>query len=136
MKLTISKTDARLLIMDKTTDSKPIEKTQKLPLIAVRNVVMFPSVETTLFVGRVVSKRALVYSYDKTGKLVFVVSQKKAKTEKPGIEDVYQMGVVSRIEHILQSDGHVHAVITGIQRGVIRKIEDNDGLSWAEFAFV
>ena len=113
--------------------NKPVEKTQKLPLIAVRNVVMFPSVETTLFVGRPISKRALVYSFDQSERLVLVVSQKKAKTERPTTSDLYQMGVVSKIEHILQSDGHIHAVIRGLYRGVIRQIEEKAKVKIAKY---
>jgi len=118
------------------TNNKQVEKTQKLPLIAVRNVVMFPSVETTLFVGRPISKEALMYAYDQPEKFVFVVSQKKAKTEKPTASDLYQMGVVSKIEHILQSDGHVHAVVRGLFRGWVRQIEEKDGFMWVEFVLV
>lgn len=112
---------------------QPSPKIQSLPLIAIRNVVMFPSVETTLFVGRLSSKKALIYSYDKTARLIFVVSQKKAGTENPKTEDMYSMGVIARIEHILQSDGHVHAVITGLERGIIKNISEKEGFLWADF---
>lgn len=113
---------------------KNLKKTQqiyKLPLIAVRNVVMFPSVETTLFVGRQMSKKAIMHAYDQPGKLVVITSQKKAKTEKPKEVDLYRVGVVSKIEHILQSDGHVHAVVKGLYRIKIGKI-DNQAFMWCE----
>jgi len=108
------------------------EKTNKLPLIAVRNVVMFPSVETTLYVGRQISKKALIYAYDKAGGLVVITSQKRAKTENPEDTDLYSTGVVSRIEHILQSDGHVHAVIKGLYRVKISKI-NRLGFMWCDY---
>ena len=110
-------------------------KVQKLPLIAVRNVVMFPSVETTLYVGRQISKKALIYAYDKAGSLVVVTSQKRAKTESPKDADLYDVGIVSRIEHILQSDGHVHAVVKGLYRVNINKI-NRDGFMWCEFGIL
>lgn len=111
---------------------KKEERKQKLPLIAVRNVVMFPSVETTLFVGRSMSKMALMHAYDRTSKLVVITSQKKAKTENPKGTDLYKVGVLSKIEHILQSDGHVHAVVKGLCRIKISKINKGDFM-WCEY---
>ncbi len=94
-----------------------IQPTRKvLPLIPLRNVVLFPSVETSLFFGRKESMQAMLHAFDNTGKLVIITSQRNPKTEKPQLQDLFTVGVVARIEHILQTDGSLHAIVRGLSR--------------------
>ncbi|MBU1088791.1 LON peptidase substrate-binding domain-containing protein, partial [Patescibacteria group bacterium] len=118
-----------------------IEKSEKvveskvkiLPLIPLRNLVLFPSVEASLFVGRPMSKSAVATSCDKSGRMVLICTQKNTKTEKPGIEDLYSTGVIARIEHILQTDDNLHVVVTGLSRVKILKILKSEPHLLAEF---
>jgi len=93
---------------------EPIKKI--LPLIPLRNLVLFPSVETSLFFGRKETMNSLLYAYDNTNKLVIITAQQNSKTEKPGIKDIYTVGVLARIEHVLHTDGNLHAIVKGISR--------------------
>lgn len=87
-----------------------------LPLIPLRNVVLFPSVETSLFFGRKESSNSLLEAYDKHDRLVIIAAQKNPNTEKPQLDDIYNVGVIAKIEHILQTDGSMHAIVKGLSR--------------------
>lgn len=87
-----------------------------LPLIPLRNVVLFPSVETSLFFGRKESSNSLLEAYDKYDRLVIITAQKSPDVDKPELKDIYQVGVIARIEHILQTDGSLHAIVKGLSR--------------------
>lgn len=115
-------------------DIKTLEPVKKiLPLIPLRNLIIFPSVDTSLFFGRKESTRALMDAYDNHNKLVIITTQKSAKTEKPAMADVYTVGVLARIEHILQTDGNIHAIVHGVSRvNIINLVQVEPFLS-AEF---
>jgi ATP-dependent Lon protease len=106
--------------MPENTNQKPIPAPQPLrkvlPLIPLRNIVLFPSVETSLFFGRKESMNSLLHAYDNTNKLVIITAQQNSRTEKPEYKDLYNVGVLAKIEHILQSDGSLHAIVKGISR--------------------
>ena len=115
--MTLSNTGVRLLITmpeipNETSALQPIRKV--LPLIPLRNIVLFPSVETSLFFGRKESMNSLLHAYDNTNKLVLIVTQQNPKTENPKLEDLYSVGVLAKIEHVLQTDGSLHAIVKGI----------------------
>jgi ATP-dependent Lon protease len=93
---------------------EPIRKV--LPLIPLRNIVLFPSIETSLFFGRKESMNSLLYAYDNSNRMVVITTQQNPKSEKPNIDDIYTVGVLARIEHILQTDGSLHAIVKGISR--------------------
>ncbi|MDP4009749.1 MAG: endopeptidase La [Candidatus Shapirobacteria bacterium] len=103
---------------------QPVRKV--LPLIPLRNLVLFPSVETSLFFGRKESMNSLLYAYDNTNKLVIIATQQNAKTEKPQMDDIYTVGVLAKIEHILQTDGSLHAIVKGISRVNIVKLVQSE----------
>ena len=123
--MTLSKSGARLLNMsdnqipqdsniNQEKSLKPVQKI--LPLIPLRNLVLFPSVETSLFFGRKESMNSLLYAYDNTNKLVIITAQQNPKTENPDIKELFTVGVLARIEHILHTDGSLHAIVKGISR--------------------
>ena len=108
----LSNASDRLLIMPDENINLP----KILPLIPLRNVVLFPSVETSLFFGRKESSKSLLSAYDNFNKMVIITTQKDINTEKPEFKDIYQTGVLAHIEHILQTDGSMHAIVKGISR--------------------
>lgn len=101
-------------VTQKSVKLQPVRKI--LPLIPLRNIVLFPSIETSLFFGRKESVNSLLHAYDETNKLVIITTQLNPKTEKPKIDDIYSVGILAKIEHILQTDGNLHAIVKGISR--------------------
>ena len=93
---------------------EPVKKI--LPLIPLRNLVLFPSVETSLFFSRKETMNSLLYAYDNTNKLVIITAQQNSKEDKPELKDLYTVGVLARIEHVLHTDGNLHAIVKGISR--------------------
>ncbi len=120
--MTLSSKNGRLLIMKKV-----------LPLIPLRNVVLFPSVETSLFFGRKESSNSLLEAYDKHDRLVIITTQKSPNTDKPLLTDIYQVGVIAKIEHILQTDGSIHAIVRGLSRIRITKFVHSEPFILAEY---
>jgi len=120
-----------LLLPNEEKAIQPVRKV--LPLIPLRNVVLFPSVETSLFFGRKESMNSLLYAYDNTNKLVIITAQKNPKVEKPLLSDIYTVGVLARIEHILQTDGSLHAIVRGISRVNIVNMIQTDPHPMVEF---
>lgn len=94
--------------------TQPVKKI--LPLVPLRNLVLFPSVEHPIFVGRKETVNSILHAYNNTNKLVIITAQKSFQTEKPTLQDLYTVGVLARIEHIVQTDGNINAVIKGISR--------------------
>ncbi|MDD4106659.1 MAG: endopeptidase La [Candidatus Shapirobacteria bacterium] len=101
-------------IPNKITTLQPVRKV--LPLIPLRNIVLFPSIETSLFFGRKESTNSLLHAYDNTNKLVIITTQKDSRIESPNMSDLYNVGVLAKIEHVLQTDGNLHAIVKGISR--------------------
>ncbi|OGL52707.1 endopeptidase La, partial [Candidatus Shapirobacteria bacterium RBG_13_44_7] len=114
-----------------TSEIQPVRKV--LPLIPLRNVVLFPSVETSLFFGRKESTQALLHAFDNTNKLVIITAQRHSNVEKPEAKDLYTVGVVAKIEHVLQSDGSLHAIVRGLSRVNIVNLVQHEPFLTAEF---
>jgi len=123
--------------MPDNTNQNPIPAPQPLrkvlPLIPLRNIVLFPSVETSLFFGRKESMNSLLHAYDNTNKLVIITAQKNSHTEKPEYSDLYNVGVLAKIEHILQSDGSLHAIVKGVSRVNILNLIQTDPFFMVEY---
>ena len=114
-----------------TSAVQPVRKV--LPLIPLRNIVLFPSVETSLFFGRKESMNSLLHAYDNTNRLVIITTQKDGRIDNPGFNDLYNVGVLAKIEHILQTDGNLHAIIKGISRVNIVNLVKTDPFFLAEY---
>lgn len=104
-----------------------------LPLIPLRNVVLFPSVETSLFFGRKESSNSLLEAYDKHDRLVIITAQKSPNIDKPTLDDIYNVGVIAKIEHILQTDGSMHAIVKGLSRISIVSLVQTEPFIMAEY---
>jgi len=105
-----------------TLPSEPID----LPLLPLRDVVVFPHMVIPLFVGRPRSIRALEVAME-AGKSIMLVAQKSAGKDDPSPEDVYEIGCVAGILQMLKlPDGTVKVLVEGSQRARITRIEDVD----------
>jgi ATP-dependent Lon protease len=95
-----------------------------LPLLPLRDVVVFPHMVIPLFVGRPKSIRALEAAME-AGKNIMLVAQKNAAKDEPAAEDIYEIGCVASILQMLKlPDGTVKVLVEGAQRARIEQIED------------
>jgi ATP-dependent Lon protease len=95
-----------------------------LPLLPLRDVVVFPHMVIPLFVGRPKSIKALEAAMD-GGKHIMLVAQKNAAKDEPAAEDIYDIGCVASVLQMLKlPDGTVKVLVEGTQRARIQKIED------------
>ena len=103
--------------------SEPIQ----LPLLPLRDVVVFPHMVIPLFVGRPKSIKALEAAME-TGKSVLLVAQKAAAKDEPSVEDLYEVGCIASILQMLKlPDGTVKVLVEGSQRAEVSQIEDSLG---------
>ncbi len=93
-----------------------------LPLLPLRDVVVFPHMVIPLFVGRPKSIKALEAAMEE-GKNVVLVAQKSAAKDEPNPEDLYEVGTVSTILQMLKlPDGTVKVLVEGVQRARIERV--------------
>ena len=99
-------------------------RTENLPLLPLRDVVIFPSVVTPLFVGREKSIIALQASMA-SDKQIMLVAQKEAQNDNPQGKDVYEVGTISTILQLIKlPDGTVKVLVEGNQRAKITSVKD------------
>ncbi|MGK5051951.1 endopeptidase La [Janthinobacterium sp. RB2P8] len=105
------------------TTSKLTEQTQ-LPLLPLRDVVVFPHMVIPLFVGRPKSIKALEAAMEQ-GKSIMLAAQKAAAKDEPSPSDIYEIGCVANILQMLKlPDGTVKVLVEGAQRARINHISD------------
>ncbi len=99
---------------------------QFLPLLPLRDIVVFPHMVAPLFVGRTKSVNALSEAMSKD-KRVFLATQKKAGVDNPGEKDISSIGVVGSVLQLLRlPDGTVKALVEGKTRGQITSFDTKD----------
>ncbi len=107
-------------MFDFMKDSKKTDKIYKVPLLPLRDVVVFPYMIVPLFVGREKSISALE-SAMKHENEIFLVAQKSAQKDDPTEDDIYRIGTIGVIIQLLRlPDGTVKALVEGKKRGVVR----------------
>ncbi|MGI5826524.1 MAG: endopeptidase La [Patescibacteria group bacterium] len=116
---------------DQEKDQVKEKEIIKVPLVALRDVVIFPLTEIPLTFGRIKSNAAISAAF-KTNKLVCFVCQKNAKTEIPGESDFYSLGTLASIDHIIESNGNIHALVRGVSRVRIKNIAQTEPYFVAE----
>jgi len=95
-----------------------------LPLVPLRDVVIFPGVVTPLFVGRDKSINALQKAMA-DDKSVMLIAQRNADDEDPTLEDLYKIGTVSTILQLIKlPDGTFKVLVEGIKRASLENIKD------------
>ncbi len=107
-----------------TSPAEPAATTA-VPLLPLRDVVVFPHMVIPLFVGRPKSIRALESAME-AGKQIMLVAQKTAAKDEPKPEDLFEMGCMSTILQMLKlPDGTVKVLVEGVQRAKASRVEDN-----------
>lgn len=98
-----------------------------LPILPLRNTVLFPGVVIPITVGRDKSIHLLKEVYKSKNRFVGVVAQKKSEIEDPGFDDIFHVGTVATIIRMIKMpDGSTMAVIQGKRRFTLNAIEKTD----------
>ncbi len=98
-------------------DGKKSPEALTLPMMSLREVVMFPRSIVPLFVGREASIKAIETAVADYGKQIFLVTQKLPEQEHPEADDLYEIGTVSKILQMLRlPDGTIKVLFEGVSR--------------------
>ena len=117
-----SKTIRRLLV----TQREKFE-TKKLPMMPIRDVVIFPYMMTPFVVGRESSVRALEEALA-GDKKIFLATQHDASIDEPKPNEIYQVGtIVNIVQSLKLPDGNIKVLVEGLERGKILQVVDTDG---------
>ncbi|MEJ8822242.1 endopeptidase La [Variovorax humicola] len=97
-----------------------------LPLLPLRDVVVFPHMVIPLFVGRPKSIKALELAME-AERRIMLVAQKAAAKDEPAVEDMFEVGCISTILQMLKlPDGTVKVLVEGQQRARVNRIDDSE----------
>ncbi len=97
-----------------------------LPLLPLRDVVVFPHMVIPLFVGRPKSIKALELAME-AERRIMLVAQKTAAKDEPAVDDMFEVGCVSTILQMLKlPDGTVKVLVEGQQRAKVNRIDDSE----------
>lgn len=99
---------------------------ERVPLLPLRDVVVFPHTVMPLFVGRKSSVNAITQAMG-TNKYIFLVAQKDEKTENPVNDDLHQVGTLATILQMLKlPDGTIKVLVEGVKRAKIDQFFEAD----------
>ena len=99
---------------------------ERVPLLPLRDVVVFPHTVMPLFVGRKSSVNAITQAMG-TNKYIFLVAQKDEKTENPVNDDLHQVGTLATILQMLKlPDGTIKVLVEGVKRAKIEQFFEAD----------
>ena len=108
-------------------ETENIKPKVKMPMIPLRDVVIFPNTVSTLFVGREKSIFSLEDAL-RSNKKIFLIAQNSPSNEEPTIKDLPKIGTLSTLLQMIKlPDGTVKILVEGIQRAELKKITTNDG---------
>jgi ATP-dependent Lon protease len=110
---------------DKKDDKDQLGGSTRVPLLPLRDIIVFPHMVVPLFVGRQRSIKALEEATQKQSP-IFLSSQKDAKTNEPTEEDIYKTGTLGTVVQMLKlPDGTVKVLIEGKKRAKIARFVNN-----------
>jgi ATP-dependent Lon protease len=113
------------------TTSKEKYESRKLPMMPIRDVVIFPFMMTPFVVGRESSVRALEEALA-ADKKIFLATQHDASIDEPKANEIYQVGtIVNIVQSLKLPDGNIKVLVEGIERGKILQVADTDGFMQA-----
>ena len=111
-----------------------LEKSREtLPVVPLRDMVVFPHMMAPFLVGRQSSVKALEKALGGTGKRLFLVAQTDPKVDEPDQDDLHQLGVVAKVVQNLQlPNGNVRVLVEGLARARAVELHDDEGTLMAE----
>jgi ATP-dependent Lon protease len=112
-------------------------KRTPLPVLPLKDVVVFPNMIIPLFIGRAMSVEAIKAARDQHDKKVFLVAQKDSRLDDPQDKDLYQMGTVGVVLQMLQlSDGTVKILVEGLQQAKWTSMKQKEPYMLASLEYV
>ncbi len=102
-----------------------------VPIIPIRDGIIFPNTDSVLTFGRPKSLAALETSF-KHERIVCFVLQKNSRVNDPSTNDLYAIGTLSRIERMIRADGEINAQVRGLSRVKILSFEAHDSFLMAK----
>ena len=107
--------------------SKEKSDTRRLPMMPIRDVVIFPYMMTPFVVGRESSVRALEEALA-GDKKIFLATQHDASIDEPRPDEIFSVGTVANIvQSLKQSDGNVKVLVEGVERGKVLAVSEDEG---------
>lgn len=137
----VSKAEVKTIFSDSdetSPQSKSLVKknqTLVLPVVAIREGIMFPQTEAVLTFGRKKSISAIQRAENMQSKIV-LVAQKNRSVEDPQADDLYSIGTLATIERTLPTNNQINALVQGIQRAKILRVISQDDYFLAEVEVV
>ena len=109
------------------TQAKEKFETKRLPMMPIRDVVIFPFMMTPFVVGRESSVRALEEALA-GDKKIFFATQHDASVDEPKPSEIYQVGtIVNIVQSLKLPDGNIKVLVEGMERGKMLNVTDADG---------
>ena len=100
---------------------------RKLPMMPIRDVVIFPFMMTPFVVGRESSVQALEAALA-SDKKIFLATQHDASVDEPKPSEIYQVGtIVNIVQSLKLQDGNIKVLVEGLERGKVEEIKESDG---------
>src|SRR5579884_1193070 len=107
--------------------SRDKSDTRRLPMMPIRDVVIFPFMMTPFVVGRESSVRALEEAL-MGDKKIFLATQHDASVDEPRPDEIFSVGTVANIvQSLKQSDGNIKVLVEGVERGKILSVSEEEG---------
>ena len=111
-------------------------QSKNLPMLPLRDVVVYPQLVIPLFVGRAKSISAIEKA-NNGDKKILLVAQKTAGQDEPEIKDLYKVGTVASILQMLKlPDGTVKVLVEGLERANVKKLDDSGDFWTADISLV
>src|SRR6201998_2799201 len=109
------------------TASREKPEQRKLPMMPIREMVIFPYMMTPFVVGRLSSVRALEEALTGDRK-IFRATQHDASVDEPKAKEIYQVGTICNIvQSVKMPDGNIKVLVEGVERAKATEITDVDG---------
>lgn len=116
--------------------NKSDDKLNQMPVLPLRDVVIYPHMVIPLFIGRITSVKALEMSVN-TGKQLFLVAQKDAKNDEPQVDDIFSVGTVANVLQVLKlPDDTIKVLVEGIRRGKLKNISEQNGILLGDIEYL
>ena len=108
-------------------DTNPtLEVVRTLPVLPIKNTVLFPYMFIPLSVGRPSSRAAVEAAMSSEDKMFVVVAQRDAANEQPGDGDLYTVGTLAVIKKLAHGPDTVELLVQGLERVTVQKIEQTE----------
>ncbi|MEN8152390.1 MAG: endopeptidase La [Acidobacteriota bacterium] len=123
-------------INKKQINEEKIDIPDSLPVLVLRDIVVFPYMIVPLYVGRVKSKKAVDKALN-GDRMILLLTQKDAAVEDPSIDEMYRMGTVALIVRMLKlPDGRMRVLAQGLSRAKVKTINDDGKVRIAKIDLV